>query len=71
MLSRCWRVLVNAVRMGDLETMVNENPGLVNAATDLERRLRPSDTSAMRLIAPGGCGGAHRGVRLLIERAAT
>lgn len=65
--------LVNSVRTGDLETIravLNRSPELVNAATDLERRLRPSDTRAMRLMHLAVAEDRMDVARLLIERGA-
>ena len=65
--------LVNAVRSGDLDTMravLDQSPELVNATTDLERRLRPSDTLAMRLIHLAVAEDRMEAARLLIERGA-
>src|SRR5260370_16343577 len=43
--------LINAVRLGDLETIgriLDGHPGLVNASTDLHERVRPSDAHTTR-----------------------
>jgi hypothetical protein len=48
--------LVNAVRMGDLDVMravLDRSPELVNATTDLEFLLRPSDALAMHFEMDG------------------
>jgi len=63
--------LVNAVRTGDLATIravLDGCPDLVNAATELEHRLRPSDTQAMRLIHLAVAENQVEVARLLIER---
>jgi ankyrin repeat protein len=65
--------LIQAVRTGDLEAMrstLDRNPELVNAATDLEYRLRPSDTPAMHLIHLAVAEDQMEAARLLIERGA-
>ena len=44
--------IIQAVREGDLPTIrriLDRYPELVNASTDLQQRVRPSDTFAMRL----------------------
>jgi hypothetical protein len=63
--------LVNAVRTGDLNAMravLDHSPELVNAATDLEYRLRPSDSPTMRLIHLAVAENQVEAARLLIER---
>ncbi len=65
--------LVNAVRSGDLATLstiLDQNPELVNAATDLDRTLRPSDALAMRLIHLAVAENRRDVAALLIERGA-
>ena len=60
---------MNAVRNGDLETMravLARHPDLVNAATNLDERLRPSDTQAMRLIHLAVAENQVEAARLLI-----
>lgn len=65
--------LVSAVRTGDLDSMravLDRSPELVNATTDLERRPRPSDTLAMRLIHLAVAENQMEAARLLIDRGA-
>jgi ankyrin repeat protein len=65
--------LVNAVRTGDLDTMrtvLDRSPELVNATTDLERCLRPSDALAIRLIHLAVAENHMQVAQLLIERGA-
>jgi ankyrin repeat protein len=65
--------LVTAVRTGDLDTtrsILDRSPELVNAATDLEHRLRPSDARAIRLIHLAIAENQIEAARLLIERGA-
>jgi len=65
--------LINAVHLGDLETMkkvLDSHPELVNAGTDLPRHERPSDALTMRLIHLAIAEGKVEVVRLLIERGA-
>jgi len=65
--------LVNAVHACDLGTMrkiLDGHPELVNAAADLPRRDRPSDTISMRLIHLAIAEAKVDVLRLLIERGA-
>jgi ankyrin repeat protein len=65
--------LINAVHIGDLETIrkvLDSHPTLVNAGTDLPRQERPSDTLTMRLIHLAIAEGKIDVLRLLIERCA-
>lgn len=65
--------LVNAVRFGELEKIrevLDRHPELVNASTDLETRVRPSDTLTMRLIHLAIAEARIDVLRLLIERGA-
>ena len=65
--------LVNALHIGDLETMrriLDAHPDLVNAGMDLPRHDRPSDTVAMRLIYMAIAEAKVDVLRLLIERGA-
>ncbi|HTA22114.1 MAG TPA: ankyrin repeat domain-containing protein [Terriglobales bacterium] len=65
--------LINAVHAGDLETIrtiLDRQPELVNAGTDLPRLDRPSDTVAMRLIHLAIAEAKADVLRLLIERGA-
>lgn len=65
--------LIDAVRDGRPETMreiLAAHPELVNATTDLDRLLRPSDTFAMRLIHVAIAENQADVLRLLIERGA-
>jgi ankyrin repeat protein len=65
--------LIQAVQTGDLEAMrsiLGRNPELVNATTDLEHCLRPSDALAMRLIHLAVAEDQTKAARLLIERGA-
>jgi ankyrin repeat protein len=65
--------LVNALHIGDLETMgriLDAHPDLVNTGTDLPRRDRPSDTYSMRLIHLAIAEAKIDVLRLLIERGA-
>ena len=63
--------LVNAVRTGDLDIMravLDRSPELVNATTGLDRRFRPSDTRAMRVIHLAVAENQMEAARILIER---
>ncbi len=63
--------LVNAVRAGDLDTMraiLDRSPELVNATTDPEGRLRPSEGLAMRLVHLAVAENHPQVARFLIER---
>jgi hypothetical protein len=65
--------IIQAVREGDLPTIrriLHRYPELVNASTDLQQRVRPSDTFAMRLIHLAIAENQTEVVRLLIERGA-
>ncbi len=65
--------LLEAVRTGDLKTLdglLQKHPDLVNASTELEIRLRPSDTPAMPLIHLAIAENRADVVRLLIARGA-
>jgi ankyrin repeat protein len=65
--------LINAVHASDMATMrkiLDRHPELVNAATDLPRLNRPSDTVAMRLIHLAIAEAKIDVLRLLIERGA-
>ena len=65
--------LINAVHLGDLETIrevLDSHPELVNASTDLHQRVRPSDALTMRLIHLAIAEGTIDVLRLLIERGA-
>jgi hypothetical protein len=65
--------LVNAVRTGDIDTLravLDRSPELANATTDLERRLRPSDALAMRLIHLAVAENQMAAAQLLIEHGA-
>ncbi len=65
--------LIQAVRSGDLDTIsavLQRHPELVDAATELDRTLRPSDTHAMRLIHLAVAENRVEVVRLLIKRGA-
>jgi hypothetical protein len=65
--------LLEAVRAGDLDTLraiLDRHPELVDAATDLERLLRPSDAPAMRLLHLAIAENRIDVARLLIERGA-
>jgi ankyrin repeat protein len=62
--------LIDAVRAGDLDTMraiLNQNPDLANAATDLDDHIRPSDAPAMRLIHLAVAENRMDAARLLVE----
>jgi ankyrin repeat protein len=63
--------LIHAVRAGDLDSMravLDGSPELVNVSTDPERRLRPSDARAVRLIHLAVAENQMQAARLLIER---
>ncbi|MGA7379653.1 MAG: ankyrin repeat domain-containing protein [Terriglobales bacterium] len=65
--------LINAVHLGDLETIgeiLDDHPELVNAGTDLPRHDRPSDTLTMRLVHLAIAESKVDVLRLLIERGA-
>jgi len=65
--------LLNSVQTGDvgaIRAVLDRNPELVNATTDLDQLLRPSDAHAMRLIHLAVAEGRTEVVRLLIERGA-
>jgi ankyrin repeat protein len=65
--------IIQAVRGGDLPTIrriLDRYPELVNASTDLQQRMRPSDTFAMRLTHLAIAENQIEVVRLLIERGA-
>jgi ankyrin repeat protein len=65
--------LVNAIRLGDLKTIrsiLDGHPELVNASTDLDQRVRPSDALSMRLIHLAIAEAKVDVLRLLIERGA-
>jgi ankyrin repeat protein len=69
--------LIAAVRAGDLETMravldrqVDGHAALLNAAVDGERRDRPSDTAAMRLIHVAVAENRRDALQWLIEHGA-
>jgi ankyrin repeat protein len=65
--------LVKAVRKGDLPTMraaLDAHPELVNAAVDLDSRVRPSDTLAMRLTHLAIAEDQSGALEVLIERGA-
>jgi hypothetical protein len=65
--------LINAVHVGDLETIrkvLDSHPELVNAGADLPRHDRPSDALAMRLIHLAIAEAKIDVLRLLIERGA-
>lgn len=67
------RQLVNAVGVGDLETIrkiLDSHADLVNASTDLDERVRPSDARTMRLIHLAIAEARVDVLRLLIERGA-
>jgi ankyrin repeat protein len=62
--------LIDAVRAGDLDTMraiLNQNPDLANAPTDMDERIRPSDAPAVRLIHLAVAENRMDAARLLIE----
>ena len=63
--------LIDAVRTGQIESVraiLDAHPELVNATTDLDQLLRPSDTFAMRLIHVAIAENQNEIVRLLIDR---
>ncbi|HKV40280.1 MAG TPA: ankyrin repeat domain-containing protein [Blastocatellia bacterium] len=65
--------LVNAVREADLETIsavLDRHPALVNATTDLNQPIRPSDALAMRLIHLAIAENRLESARLLVRRGA-
>jgi len=65
--------IIQAVREGDLPTIrriLDHYPELVNASTDLQQRVRPSDTFAMRLIHLAIAENQTDVAHLLIERGA-
>jgi ankyrin repeat protein len=65
--------LINAVHVGDLETIrkvLDSHPELVNAGADLPRHDRPSDALALRLIHLAIAEAKIDVLRLLIERGA-
>lgn len=65
--------LTGAVRAGDTETMravLDRHPALVNATTDLNQRIRPSDALAMRLIHLAIAENQFEAAKLLVERGA-
>jgi ankyrin repeat protein len=65
--------LVDAVHIGDLEMILkilDSHPDLVNASTDLDERVRPSDAHTMRLIHLAIAEARIDVLRLLIERGA-
>jgi len=67
------RRLIDAVRSGQVEPIrdiLAAHPELVNATTDLDRLLRPSDTLAMRLIHVAIAENQIEALRLLIDRGA-
>ena len=67
------RRLIDAVRNGQVEPIreiLDSHPDLVNATTDLDRLLRPSDTLAMRLIHVAIAENQADVLRLLIDRGA-
>jgi len=62
--------LINAVRVGDLDTLrsiLSGNPDLANVPTDLDGRIRPSDAPAMRLIHLAVAENRLEAARVLIE----
>lgn len=65
--------IIEAVRQGNLPTVcriLDRYPELVNASTDLEQRVRPSDTLTMRLTHLAIAENQTDVLRLLIERGA-
>jgi ankyrin repeat protein len=65
--------LINAIRSGDLRAIgqiLDVHPELVNAGTDVQLRVRPSDTLSMRLLHLAIAEGKIEVLRLLIERGA-
>lgn len=65
--------LIQAVRNGDVNTMreiLDAHPELVDSTTDMNERLHPVDTNAMRLIHVAISGNQIEAVRLLIARGA-
>ncbi len=65
--------LINAVHAGDLGTIrqvLDRHPEMVNAAADLPRLDRPSDTLSMRLLHLAIAEAKGDVLRLLIERGA-
>jgi ankyrin repeat protein len=65
--------LIDAVRAGDLETirkLLDDNPELVNASTDVRLRVRPSDALTMRLLHLAIDEAKIDVLRLLIQRGA-
>jgi Ankyrin repeats (3 copies)/Ankyrin repeat len=65
--------LIHAVRSGDvpaIAAVLDRHPELVDATTDADRRVRPSDTRAMRLVHLAVSEGQIEVVRLLVERGA-
>jgi len=65
--------LINAVRDGNLGTIreiLDGHPELVNASTEVQSRMRPSDTLTMRLIHLTIAENQIEALRLLIERGA-
>ena len=65
--------IIQAVREGDLPAIrriLDRYPELVNASTDLQQRLRPSDTFAMRMTHLAIAENQTDVLRLLIERGA-
>jgi hypothetical protein len=65
--------LASAVRSGDvanLRAILDQKPELVNAASDLDRMLRPSDALTMRLIHLAVAEDRREVAQLLIERGA-
>jgi ankyrin repeat protein len=69
----CGERLLGAVRAGDTQTMravLDRHPALVNATTDLNPRIRPSDALAMRLIHLAIAENQFEAAKLLVERGA-
>jgi Ankyrin repeats (3 copies) len=65
--------LVNAVRTCDLQTIrgiLEDHPDLVNAGTDLNQPVRPSDARAMRLVHLAVSENQPEILRLLVDRGA-
>jgi ankyrin repeat protein len=65
--------LVDAVRLGDLETMralLDRHPDLVNASAEVHPAMRPTDTLTMRLIHLAIAEAQPGALCLLIERGA-
>lgn len=67
------KLLVDAVRKGQIENVreiLDAHPELVNATTDPDQLLRPSDTLAMRLIHVAVAENQPELLRLLIDHGA-